>query len=188
MSNESSKSEDRRERNGDFEKFFQGKGIDIGCGNDPVRDNCETFDKEHGDATFMNGKAREAYDWVYSSHCLEHIQDHSKALYNWWQLVKPGGYLILVVPHAVLYEKRQPAGQSKFNSDHKQVYTIESLINYVFCVLDNYQVLRVQINDDNFNYGDKTSDQTSKGAQAEIEVIIRKVTDPYWADDYNENI
>lgn len=184
MGNETSKSQDRRERNGDFERFFKGRGIDIGCGSDPVLPNAETFDKPQGDATFVNGLAQESYDWVYSSHCLEHIQDHGMALMNWWKLIKPGGHLILVVPHWALYEKRRPAGQSVFNSDHKQIYTMENLLNLIYCMLENYQLLRLQINDNDFNYGDKSSDQTSRGAQAEIEAIIKKVEDPFWADDY----
>lgn len=39
--------------------YFQGKGIDIGCGNDPVFDNVYKFDLEQGDANEISKHIRE---------------------------------------------------------------------------------------------------------------------------------
>jgi hypothetical protein len=45
------------------------------------------------------------------------MHDPEAALRQWWALVRPGGYLVVVVPHEDLYE--QGMWPSAFNSDHK---------------------------------------------------------------------
>src|SRR4051812_39317944 len=88
--------------------LLTGRGIDIGCGNDPVNGAVECFDVPHGDANDILSyiRDRECYDFVYSSHCLEHMREPVKALSGWWSLVKPGGVLMVVVPDEELYEQR----------------------------------------------------------------------------------
>lgn len=39
------------------------------------------------------------YDFVLSSHCLEHIANPLKVMLEWLRVMKVGGYLLLVVPH-----------------------------------------------------------------------------------------
>ena len=99
-----------------------GKGIDIGCGPDPVTPDCRAFDLADGDANCITKYVHEEYDFVYSSHCLEHMRDPEAALREWWSLVKPGGWLFLVVPDEDLYE--QGGFPSRFNRDHKSTFTI----------------------------------------------------------------
>jgi len=177
--NETTKNYNRRIENGDFYKFFVGLGIDIGCGGDPVAPGCVLYDKEQGDAQYMEGMSPEKFDWVHSSHCLEHLERPDLALKHWWALIKPGGYMILTVPDFVLYEKRK--FPSLLNSDHKHHFCFGSLLD-LFMTLDGCQLIRMQLNDEGFNYEDMESDQTRKGAQAEIEVIARKVTNKFWAN------
>jgi SAM-dependent methyltransferase len=100
----------------------QGSGIDIGCGSDPVTPNARRFDLEHGDANIISQYVKEQFDFVYSSHCLEHMHDPRKTILDWWKLVKPGGYLFVVVPDEDLYE--QGVFPSRFNDDHKATFTI----------------------------------------------------------------
>ena len=38
-------------------------------------------------------------DFVLSSHNIEHYFDPIKALQEWWRVIRPGGYIIAVVPH-----------------------------------------------------------------------------------------
>lgn len=47
-----------------------GRGIDIGCGPDPVTPEACPFDKQHGDANVASQFVKEQFDFVYSSHCL----------------------------------------------------------------------------------------------------------------------
>lgn len=101
---------------------LQGKGIDIGCGPDPVFETARRFDLEQGDANHITRFVSDTFDYVYSSHCLEHMHNPPGALLEWWQLVKPGGYLFFVVPDEDLYE--QGFFPSLFNGDHKATFTI----------------------------------------------------------------
>src|SRR5437660_6896423 len=89
-----------------IERYLSGRVIDIGAGNDLVAPHAERFDIDDGDANLITRhRAAGAYDAVHSSHCLEHMHDPAAALAEWWALVKPGGYLIVVVPHEDLYEQ-----------------------------------------------------------------------------------
>lgn len=100
----------------------QGKGIDIGCGNSPISPSCRRFDMADGDANEIRKYVSEKFDYVFSSHCLEHMLDPAKTILDWWSLVKPGGYLIVIVPDEDLYE--QGVFPSRFNVDHKWTFTL----------------------------------------------------------------
>lgn len=105
-------------------RFLSGKGIDIGCGPDPVRPDVRRFDVEDGDANRITAFVDEvgSFDYVFSSHCLEHMSDADGAIREWWKLVKPGGVMIVIVPDEDLYE--QGYWPSLFNPDHKFTFTI----------------------------------------------------------------
>jgi SAM-dependent methyltransferase len=99
-----------------------GQGIDIGCGDDPVSPNVVQFDRAQGDANDILRYVQREFDFVYASHCLEHMVNPRTAIAQWWQLVKPGGVLFLIVPDEDLYE--QGYWPSRFNRDHKWTFTI----------------------------------------------------------------
>ena len=101
-----------------------GKGIDIGCGNDPVNPECQRFDVDDGDANSITNHISEleSYDYVFSAHCLEHMYKPSETIQDWWKLVKPGGVLVVIVPDEDLYE--QGYWPSLFNPDHKATFTL----------------------------------------------------------------
>src|SRR5258708_16601866 len=102
--------------------ILKGSGIDIGCGPDPVTLYARRLDMEDGDANEVSRFVAEQFDFVYSSHCLEHMHDPRKAVLEWWRLVKPGGHLMFVVPDEDLYE--QGVFPSRFNPDHKATFTV----------------------------------------------------------------
>lgn len=104
-----------------FDAYLSGRVIDIGCGSDLVTPWAEPFDQIHGDAErILEFREAGGYDTVYSSHCLEHLANVTQALTQWWELVRPGGYLVLVVPDEDLYE--QGIWPSLFNRDHKATF------------------------------------------------------------------
>jgi len=120
MANESSKT--RRQWGALERSVLQGEGIDIGCGPDPVLPGVMPFDVAHGDANEILRHVDRRFDFVYASHCLEHMRDARAALAQWWELVKPGGVLFVIVPDEDLYE--QGFWPSRFNRDHKWTFTI----------------------------------------------------------------
>ena len=46
----------------------------------------------------LGGIADGKYDFLLSSHCLEHLANPIKALHNWKRVLKPEGFLLLVLP------------------------------------------------------------------------------------------
>lgn len=118
----SSSAHEWRVLNDDYNRYLTGNGIDIGSGHCPLSvSGVAPWDKEDGDATYMEGVPDDEYDFVYSSHCLEHIEDIPLALNNWCRILKPGGYLFVAVPDWTLYEKEQ--WPSIFNDDHKCTFS-----------------------------------------------------------------
>lgn len=80
--------------------FCQGEGIDVGAGLWPLPGACP-LDACHGP-----GKGRDVasirddtLDYVFSSHCLEHIVNWRAALSEWIRKLKPGGIIFLYLPH-----------------------------------------------------------------------------------------
>lgn len=50
------------------------------------------------EAVGLTGLANEAYDFILSAHCLEHVANPLAALREWRRVTRPGGHLILVLP------------------------------------------------------------------------------------------
>lgn len=136
MGAETSKAIPRRLRDPAFhQKYFVGTGIDVGAGGDPLSryvslfprlDKVLTFDLPGadadftGDATTLAGLVSGVFDFVHSSHCLEHLADPMGALENWLRVTKPGGHVIVIVPDEQLYEHE--TWPSIFNMDHKHSF------------------------------------------------------------------
>lgn len=140
-------------------RYLSGRVIDIGAGRDLVCEWAEGFDVEHGDANqILHYRATETYDTVHSSHCLEHMTQPVDALNQWWQLVKPGGHLVLVVPDEDLYE--QGFWPSRFNHDHKATFTLQTghrwspvshNILELVSALPNAQVIACELHDQHYD-------------------------------------
>lgn len=93
-------------------RYCKGNGIEIGPGNAPYgrRSNTLYLDKyEHfqsnsfkldivSDAATIP-KPDHSFDFLISSHCLEHHSDTLKVLHEWIRVIKPGGVLFLILPH-----------------------------------------------------------------------------------------
>jgi SAM-dependent methyltransferase len=182
--NETTKARDRHLAEGFYDRFLRGKGLDIGCGSDKVVPTAVGYDIENGDAQYLADLDNESFDYVYSSHCLEHMRDPLEALLNWWRVLKPGGHLIVAVPDEDLYE--QGIVPSIFNPDHKVTFTISkekswspvsrNLVDLIRH-LPRHKVISLRIIDEGYDYEKLGSDedQTLGLAEAMIEAIVQKV-------------
>jgi SAM-dependent methyltransferase len=175
---ETHKAHARRMREGFFAKYCQGNGLDIGYGGDPVVANVRGWDFEHGDAHLLHGLDDASYDFVYSSHLLEHLPNVELALSNWWRVLKPGGYLLLYLPHRDLYEKKTTL-PSRFNEDHAHFFLPErddppdtiGLVPLVKRLFADAEIIYFKTCDEGYvNPGD---DRHSEG-EFSIELVARK--------------
>ena len=193
---ECSKSISRRMHDINFiSKYFVGTGVDIGGKPDPLLlymelfpsiSNIRTWDWEDGDAQKMESVQSQFYDFVHSSHCLEHLVDPKEGLFNWFRVLKKGGYLIITVPDEDMYE--QGVFPSSFNRDHKWTFTPHkssswsdksiSVINLVKTLGDEADIIKIEQITAGYRYDIPLYDQTlTPVAECAIEIIIRKRTD-----------
>ena len=187
---ETSKGLAPRARRGDFDRYLKGVGIDVGAGDDPLvapHATIRAWDVADGDAGALRGVSPGSLDFVYSSHCLEHLDELSGALRRWAQVLKPGGHLYLVVPDFELYEKsRWP---SRFNDGHRRSFstTVTRAVTGrdshwhvdrdLRPLLDSLGLAVVRAEVERAGYDDAQPDavdQTLTGAQAQICIIARK--------------
>lgn len=172
--------------------YFVGHGIDVGGGHDSVAQyqslfgfkSCKNWDMADGDAELLEGVPDNSYDFVYSSHCLEHMRDPVRALGNWFRVLKPGCSAVIAVPDEEMYEKLQ--WPSRFNRDHKWSFTIyrpqkrlpvsinvlDLLTQYAHVV----DILKIERIEKGYDYQRHAQDQTATGsAECAIEFIVRKL-------------
>jgi SAM-dependent methyltransferase len=192
---ECSKALVRRLANPNFlRRYFVGDGLDIGGKPDPLALYAElfplvtsirTWDLEDGDAQHLAGVENESFDFVHSSHCLEHLIDPKAGLQSWFRALKPGGYLVVTVPDEDLYE--QGAFPSTFNRDHKWTFTVYKTASWSqrsVNVIDLVQSLgpaaaieKIELLNATFRDALPRYDQTlTPVAESGIEIIARKRT------------
>ena len=175
---ESTKAKGRRLRESFFDSYCSGKGLDIGYGGDLLVPGCFGWDIEHGDAQLLKRLDDSTFDFVYSSHTLEHMVNPVLALRNWWRVLKPGGYLILYVPDRDLYEKRRTL-PSRWNRDHKHFFLLNhseepdtcSLLHLIEKSITGYHLIFAKECDEGHTISDP--EQHSDGEYS-IEIVLRK--------------
>lgn len=175
-------------------RYFVGDGVDIGGKPDPLALYLElfpriaslrTWDIEDGDAQIMGGAADESFDFVFSSHCLEHLRDPEEGLKNWFRVLKPGGHLVITVPDEDLYE--QGVWPSTHNRDHKTSFTMakarswcpasRNVLDLVRALGPAADVRKLEVIDDGYRHDLPRFDQTlTPVAECALELIIRKRT------------
>jgi SAM-dependent methyltransferase len=190
---ECSKSIPRRMRDPGFlRQYFVGDGVDIGGKPDPLAlyreffpgiRSVKTWDLEDGDAQEMAGVADATWDFVHSSHCLEHLRDPHAGLRSWLRVLKPGGHLVVTVPDEDLYE--QGVFPSTFNRDHKWTFTIRkakswsersiNVLDLVASLGEESAPVKVELLDASYRYELPRFDQTlTPVSECGIELVIRK--------------
>jgi len=176
---ESTKARPRREREGFFAAYCNGKGLDVGYGGDLLTSSCTGWDIEHGDAQLLQGVADSSFEFVYTSHTLEHMVDPVVALRNWWRVVKPSGYLILYIPHRDFYEKRDQL-PSRWNPDHKHFFMLgredlpdtKDIIMLIARALTSYEIVYSKECSEGHTI---TDPEIHSDGEYSIEVVLKKL-------------
>lgn len=130
---ETSKSYKYLIESGFMQRYFSGDNIiEIGFsgGNNavPITENAIGIDRNYPGYDGVRLPFPDAsQDTVYSSHCLEHIHNPHAALAEWFRVVRVGGFLIVVVPHQQLYEKKMTV-PSRYSNEHLKFYMPSTLL------------------------------------------------------------
>ena len=122
--------------------YTRGKGLDLGCGPEKGFPHFRGIDSNKDEAMFgirasgadfiiptceeLTDFASGSQDFIVSSHLLEHIKDHEKALREWWRVLRPGGHLCLYLPHKLFYPN---IGTEGANPDHVHDFMPDDIIN-----------------------------------------------------------
>ena len=119
----------------DIVEYTRGQGLDLGCGPHKAFPHFTGVDNLKDVSLFsismkpdrvvescerLEGFENDSQDFVFSSHLLEHIEDTAGAISEWWRVIKPGGHLVLYLPHKDLYPN---CGTPGANPDHKHDFT-----------------------------------------------------------------
>ncbi len=81
-------------------KYCRGEGVDIGAGLWPLP-GATPIDSERGEGkeNSIESYPDNSLDFIFSSHCLEHVEDWQGALDCWLGKLKPSGNIFLYLPH-----------------------------------------------------------------------------------------
>jgi len=176
-------------------RWFVGVGLDVGAGDDslglyaelfPRIRNVIPYDAPQGNAQLLDNVEDDSFDFLYSSHCLEHLEDPFEGLRNWIRVVKPGGHLIINVPDEDLYE--QGTWPSRFNNDHKTTWTIDkaeswspvsiNVLDLVRRFREEVLPLKIELIDHGYRaslWGRGIDQTRTPAAEAAIEIVLQKV-------------
>ncbi|MBI1975581.1 MAG: methyltransferase domain-containing protein [Candidatus Vogelbacteria bacterium] len=80
-------------------KYCTGDGLDIGAGAWPLPGAVPIENASNENAYCLDRFADGSLDYVFSSHCLEHLDHWQEALRLWMRKLKTGGALFLYLPH-----------------------------------------------------------------------------------------
>lgn len=122
-----------------YQRVIRGTLLDVGAGNDPlymyrgrfpavtawtVIDTVPAFGPSNGPEWIVDDAADippgRTFDCIYSSHCLEHVDDPERVVTAWWRALNPGGHLHIMVPSWWTYERGM--WPSARNLDHRTAW------------------------------------------------------------------
>lgn len=121
-------------------QYTRGRGLDLGCGPSKAFPHFIGVDNYTDTQLFgiqmkpdvvcnvtkLDVFGSASMDFVYSSHCLEHVEDYKSALKEWWRVIRPGGHLCLYLPHKEFYPN---IGTPGANPDHKHDFMPADIVD-----------------------------------------------------------
>lgn len=137
----------------DLVPYIGNSNIDLGCGPSKVWQNFIGVD--NGKDVELFGVAMKpdvvvatcerlpqfadgAFDCVFSSHLLEHVEDYKTALAEWWRITKVGGHLCLYLPDKSLYPN---IGQPGSNPDHKHDFEPDDILRAMIAIAPGFDLV-----------------------------------------------
>ncbi len=181
---ETAKFVDWLDRQPHAQRWFGPTGLDIGYGggDTPTFQGFVGYDrdspnyKEDGSLPFPDEK----FDVVYSSNCLEHITMAISTIKEWFRCVRTGGFMVLLVPHKYLYEKKNRP-PSNYNKEHCRFYTPADLLGEIEVALapNSYRVR--DLYDCDYGYDYSIPPEVHARGSYSIVCVIEKIQAPKWS-------
>lgn len=126
-----------------------GNGCDVGSGGDPVvphaiqvelsDEKFAWYNSGHAPATPLQFRSDTAFmdlpfkdktlDWLSSAHLIEDYVDWTPILTEWVRVLKPGGFLIILLPDKARWAKALEGGQPP-NNQHRHESHVGELSTY----------------------------------------------------------
>lgn len=185
-----------------WQAVFCGQGIDVSDAAHslpleewPAITACERFDLSSENIGYIGDtRSKECYDFIYGCRFLEKARAPARALAQCWSLIKPRGYLGMLVADEDLFE--QGKWPSRFDPRHQWTFTIHKpageagswsprSINLLQLILENlngFRIVLLRVDDTGYDYAIRGLDQTlpPNRAGAHIECILQKLPSPVW--------
>ena len=129
-----------------------GVGYDIGCMKPEwAFPGATPIDLDFDDPWDADNLPPDPVDYIFSSHCLEHVPDWVATMNYWYDNLKKGGTLFLYLP-----DFSQVYWRPWNNRKHRHVFTPEIIESYMFeRGYDNIFVSGIDLNNSFMVMGDK---------------------------------
>ena len=143
-------------------QYCRGRGIDIGCGDNKILPEAVGVDIDDV-ANEVTADARqlpfedESMDYVFSSHCLEDFEDTGGVLAEWMSVLRPGGNLVLYLPHKNFYPR---VGTPGANPNHKHDLD-PNVVLAALSETNDYEILHI--------------DEAGTGGERSFSLVVRKL-------------
>ena len=134
-----------------------GKGLDVGCGLDKISPEAIGIDIAPLPGVNYTLDARDLFifddnqfDYIFSAHVLEDLENPEDTLREWLRVLKPGGYLILYLPHKDYYPN---IGKEGANPAHKHDFLPNDILQILkrICFFDVH-VLEERNKNDEYSF------------------------------------
>jgi hypothetical protein len=109
--------------------YCKGAGLDIGCKLWPLPGAYPVDNNANENAYELSGWSDNSLDYIFSSHCLEHLSEWESALTLWSKKIKRGGLIFLYLPHPDM-TLWQP-GSPWVGNDHVWSPTWDTVTNHL---------------------------------------------------------
>ena len=119
-------------------------------------------------------------DSIFASHVLEHVPNPRLALGDWFRVLRTGGFIVCIVPHQFLYERKR-IPPSDWSAEHLRFYSPAALLREVEEALEP-NVYRIRhLADNDFGYHYEASPNRHPAGCYEIELVAQKINGPSWS-------
>ena len=110
-------------------EYCNGKGLDIGSGSWPLEGSIPVENNNDLNAFNLDKFGDGSLDFIFSSHCLEHLDNWKIAIDLWISKIKSGGILFLYLPHETM--RLWEPGGPWVEDEHKWAPNYKILNNYL---------------------------------------------------------